>query len=121
MTTDVDRRDALARLIDPDAWGLYDDPRMRDDSIRNAVVKDSRKVAEKIVESGLMVSMKWDGQEYIRAKKQIIECTSRKGYCYSEEDGMDGYAVHDPKCSHWPNGATSGSNCIRAKSKSIYS
>lgn len=41
------------------------------------------------------------------------ERTSTVGYCYSVEDGMDGYFVHIKDCIHWPSGASGGGNCMR--------
>lgn len=107
------RRDALARIIDPESWELYDDSRMANRKIRSLLVKDSRALADKITESGILGAFEWDRREYMQAKKHILEHTSRTGSCYSVEDGLDGYFVHDPKCPHWPEGAIGGSSCVR--------
>lgn len=111
MTT-TQHRDALAKVIDPESWDLYDDERMVGRSIREDIVKESRAVADRIVESGLMASGEWDRREYYAALEQIKEHTSKTGKCYSQEDGMDGYFVHDPKCARWPEGAIGGTGCI---------
>lgn len=108
------RRDSLARIIDPDAWGLYDDPRMQTRGVREDVVKDSRSIAQNIVDSGLMTRLEWDNREFIEAQKRIKDRTSRTGRCYGEEDGMDGYCLHDPRCKYWPDGASGpNSDCIK--------
>ena len=110
---DEARRDALARILDPDSWGLYDDKRMENRKIRALLVQDSRALADKIVESGLMAGYTWDRREFITAKKHIIEHTSRSGRCESVEDLMDGYFKHDPRCRYWPDGAIGGSDCVK--------
>lgn len=108
------RRDALARVIDPDCWAIYDDSRMDGkDAIKNAIVFDSRRLADKIVESGLMARYKWDSREYLTARRQIIEGTSRTGRCEDIPDLLDGYFKHDPRCPHWPDSAIGGSSCIK--------
>lgn len=107
------RRDALARILDPDAWGLYDDKRMADRKIKSLLVEESRAIADKIVESGLMASYSWDRREYLSAKRNIINRTSRSGRCESVEDLLDGYFMHDPKCRYWPDGAVGGSDCVK--------
>jgi hypothetical protein len=108
-----EQRDALARIIDPESWDLYDDERMQGRNIRETLVQNSREVADKIVESGLMVTEKWDRKEYFRARDRILERTSRKGKCYSVEDGLDGYFMHDPRCTYWPSGAVGGFGCVK--------
>lgn len=108
---DFVHRDALARVIDPDAWDLFDDPRIKTDRIRAEIVADSRDMATRIMQSGLMESLDWDSKEFQRAKQDIIERTSRTGHCHNVEDGMDGYQKHDPRCPDWPNGH-GGSICI---------
>ena len=115
MTESDERRDALARVIDPEAWDLYDDKRMQKmkSGIRDQLVAESRALANNIIESGLMASYTWERREYIQARKRIIEDTSRTGKCYGVEDGLDGYCKHDPKCVSWPNGASGpNSSCI---------
>lgn len=110
-----EHRDALARVIDPDSWDLYDDKRLKGkDSLRNAMVDDSREMADRIVESGLMAEFEWDRNEYLRARAKIIEGTSRTGKCYGVEDGLDGYCLHDPRCRSWPEMASGpNSDCIK--------
>jgi hypothetical protein len=77
-------------------------------------VTESRDVAQRIIDSGLMASFEWDRAEYIRARDYIKDHTSRRGYCYSVEDGLDGYVMHDPRCGYWPESAISGSAvCIK--------
>ena len=75
------------------------------DWVKDEIVKTSREVADRIIESGLMTSSKWDRREFIVAKQSILDRTSRIGRCESVEDGMDGYFKHDPRCIHWPEGA----------------
>lgn len=108
-----EQRDALARVIDPQAWKLHDVKGMhqRPDA-QDLLVLDSRITAERIDESGLMASFDWTPREYRKAIERVKERTSRTGKCYSVEDGLDGYFMHDPKCHHWPSGATGGSGCI---------
>lgn len=105
-----EHRDALARVIDPDSWELFDDKRVKTDSIRDAIVSDSRSVVSRIIDSGLMAKLEWEPREYIAAQKRIMERTSRTGRCYSVEDGLDGYQKHDPRCPDWPDGH-GGSTC----------
>lgn len=107
------RRDALARVIDPESWELYDDTRMQTRKIRSMLVSDSRVLADKIIESGLLSAYEWDRKEYLQARNHILERTSRRGHCYSVEDGLDGYFMHDPRCIHWPEGAIGGSSCVK--------
>jgi hypothetical protein len=99
-----EHRDALARVIDPESWELFDDKRVKTDSIRDAIVSDSRDVASRIVDSGLMAKLDWEHREYKEARKDIMERTSRSGRCENREDGMDGYQIHDPRCPDWPDG-----------------
>ncbi len=115
MTDSDNRRDALARVIDPDTWDLSDDPRYDHlpEEARESIRSRSREIADRIIESGLMASLEWDRREYLRAKQSIIERTSRRGHCYSVEDILDGYFMHDPKCMFWPDGAIGGSGCIK--------
>lgn len=110
-----EQRDALARIIDPVGWSLYDDPRVvnRGGKMQEDCVKSSRKTAQDIIESGLMAAYEWEREEYFRARDRIMECTSKTGKCYSVEDGLDGYFKHDPKCHRWPDGAIGGSGCIK--------
>jgi hypothetical protein len=109
-----EHRDALAKVIDPDAWQLIETPLFKQKAERhvNDVLRPSREIADRIIESGLMVSMEWDNREYLSAKRRIIERTSQRGKCYSVEDGLDGYYMHDPRCPHWPDGAIGGTTCI---------
>jgi hypothetical protein len=114
ISTETDaHRDALARVIDPEAWELYDDKRVQNRIFREHIVRESRETAQKIVDSGLMANVDWDRREYIAARNRILEGTSRRGKCYSEEDGLDGYFMHDPRCVHWPDGAIGGSSCVK--------
>lgn len=114
MTKELEHLEALARVIDPESWSLYDDKRMEGKiKLQLEVVKESVDTAKRIVESGLMVSHTWSPAEYIRAQNNIRRNTSRKGVCYSVEDGMDGYFMHDPKCTYWPDSAIGGSGCIK--------
>jgi hypothetical protein len=106
-------RDALARVIDPEAWDLYDDKRVQGKAFREHIVEESRSTATKIIESGLMASFEWDRKEYLTAKQQIIEYTSRTGKCESVSDLLDGYFKHDPRCVRWPDGAIGGSSCVK--------
>jgi hypothetical protein len=108
-----EHRDALARVIDPDIWGLYDDARTVGRPFREDIVKESRATADRIIESGLMARLEWIPREYESARQRIMERTSRTGKCYEVEDMLDGYFMHDPKCAMWPKGATGGSGCIR--------
>lgn len=112
-STNETRRDALARVIDPESWELYDDKRVAGKSFRESIVEESRIVATQIIASGLMASYEWDRREYMSAKRQIIEHTSRTGRCESVEDGLDGYFKHDPRCGYWPDGAIGGSTCVK--------
>lgn len=111
------RRDKLARVIDPAMWEMYDHPNMadKDQALRDVLVVESRNIADRIINSGLIVSEKWDSREFLKAKQCIIDRTSRRGYCYDVEDGLDGHFMHDLKCVHWPDGSISGSQCIRQK------
>ena len=78
-----------------------------------SLVEDSLQLADAIITSGLMASVSWERKEYLSAKKHILERTSRRGYCYSVEDILDGYFMHDPRCPHWPSGAFGGHGCIK--------
>lgn len=109
-----ERRDALARVIDPDSWDLYDDKKMKDRSkLQGLAVRESRETADRIIESGLMAKFEWEPREYLQAMARLKDRTSRRGVCYSVEDGLDGYFMHDPRCAHWPDGAIGGSSCIK--------
>lgn len=109
-----EHRDALAKVVDPDAWKLIETPLFKQKAERhiNDVLRPSREIADRIINSGLMVSMEWDRREYLAARDSIHRTTSRTGKCYSVEDGLDGYFVHDPRCPHWPSGAIGGTTCI---------
>lgn len=112
MTTD-EQRDALAKIVDPKAWELADVKGIRErESVFDLLVKDSRATADRIIKSGLMASFEWERREYLSAMDRIKERTSKTGKCYSVEDGLDGYFMHDPKCVHWPKGAIGGSQCF---------
>lgn len=115
MTVTDEHRDKLARAIDPEAWELYDDPRVvkQGQAWRDLIVQDSREIADRVVASGLMAALEWDRAEYIRARQYIIEHTSKSGRCESVEDILDGYFKHDPRCIHWPEGAIGGSSCVK--------
>lgn len=112
--SDMSHQEALARVIDPDSWKLYDHKDVQGrDKVQALLVQESMETAQNIIESGLMASLEWDRREYFRALERIKAGTSLRGYCYSESDILDGRAVHDPKCTYWPDTAISGSNCIR--------
>lgn len=114
--SDKTHQEALARVIDPDSWKLYDHKDVQGrDKVQALLVQESMDVAQNIIDSGLMASLEWDRREFFRARDRIIEGTSRRGYCYSEYDILDGKAVHDPRCTYWPDTAISGSNCIRSR------
>ena len=109
-----EHRDALARVIDPESWELYDDKRVKTDSIRDAIVSESRDMASRIIDSGLMAKLEWDSREYRNAQKSLMERTSKKGKCYEIDGFLDGPILHDPKCIHWMQaGMGIGSSCIR--------
>lgn len=116
MTVSQEQLDKLARVVDPESWKLYD---MKDvykimkPELREQIVYESRLVATRIVNSGLMASLEWDRAEYIQAMNRIREHTSTRGHCYSVENGLDGYFVHDPQCTYWPRGAVGGSGCVK--------
>jgi len=114
--SEENNQDALARVIDPDSWALYDDKKVAKTmkaALREKIVEDSREVAQRIIDSGLMASFEWDRSEYMKARQYIIQHTSRRGHCYSVEDILDGYFMHDPQCRFWPEGAHGGSDCIK--------
>ena len=114
MSTNDARRDALARLISPESWEIYDLPNMSEhEKAGLLVIEPSRRIAQRILDSGIMASMEWDRREYLRARDRIIERTSKTGRCSSVEDGLDGYFMHDPKCIYWPDGAVGGSGCVK--------
>ena len=114
--SNLEHRDALARVIDPESWELFGDERVKTQAIRDAIVSDSRDVASRIILSGLMNKLKWDSKEFQNAKRDIIERTSRSGRCENREDGMDGYQIHDPRCPDWPTGH-GGTTCNTWKNR----
>lgn len=117
MSDEYERRDALAKVIDPEVWRVSEDPVVTD-KIRDMMRQESRELADRIIESGLMAAYEWDRREYLNARARIIERTSRVGYCENVEDGLDGYFRHDPRCSNWPEGAIGSSvECIKDGSR----
>lgn len=105
-------REALARVIDPGRWEIADNPKCNAEAVM-ALTCESLEVADRIIASGLMASMEWDRREYLNAMQRIRERTSTRGHCYSVDDLLDGYFMHDPRCGYWPDGAIGGSSCIK--------
>ena len=114
-TEEISHQEKLARVIDPSAWEMHDHVLEKGLKRKAAesLVEDSLQLADAIITSGLMASVSWERKEYLSAKKHILERTSRRGYCYSVEDILDGYFMHDPRCPHWPSGAFGGHGCIK--------
>jgi hypothetical protein len=114
MTDSISHREKLARVIEPEAWAMRDRvlEKLGNEKAQKALVEDSFKLADRIIASGLMASETWERSEYLQARKHILERTSRRGYCYSVSDILDGYFMHDPRCERWPQGAIGGSGCI---------
>lgn len=112
---EVSHQEKLARVIDPNAWEMRDTVLAKGlkQKAAESLVEDSLQLADAIIASGLMASEGWERKEYINAKRDILNRTSRRGHCYSVEDILDGYFMHDPRCTHWPSGAIGGSGCIR--------
>ncbi len=113
MTT-TEHREKLARVIDETAWKHHDAVVDNYPKASKELIKDSLEMADRIIESGLMASETWDRKEYLNARKNIIDATSRRGYCYDVQDLLDGYFMHDPRCPYWPAGASGGSGCIKS-------